>query len=543
MNQMELDPEYLLDLAGSWNKYQGRQAFIFVLAVLYYTYSHYAPILYIYVGDNYHCHIQASEHWNLSQNELRNIFIPQLNGQFDKCNMYDVNVDKVLEDGSIPSNGSWPVTKCLYGWNYDTSFQSISTEFNWVCKDEWKGTFTQTVYFLGSAIGTIIFGWIGDHMGRYWTVLLSHWSLLLMGILQSFVWDFYSYSIVRFFMGFTVKSVLLSFALLSLEFVNKSKRSVTINFALGLGITVGGTVISSLIYFLKDWRMVNHILYAQVLLSLALPYSIHESVHWLLEKKKYKKASQVLQKISSINGKVIPESTIKLLENHEDTKSPNALAPGLLDLFKTPRLRRHFILVIVLWSSIIVLFEANVLNIRNLKFNIFYTFAISVGVELPADIIVIFTMEQFGRRWTSFFSMFLSGIAMLITAYLTAKSYSNTIIMIVCMVGRFAITMAINAGTQYNFEICPTNLRSQGSSMIIVIGELFALIAPSIVFSSSLYTPLPFLLLGIGGIVFCWVALFLPETARIEMPANCEEGEKFGLDQKFFHVPMFKNRN
>ncbi|CAB4069556.1 unnamed protein product [Lepeophtheirus salmonis] len=416
--------------------------------------DHYAPILYIYVGDNYHCHIQASEHWNLSQNELRNIFIPQLNGQFDKCNMYDVNVDKVLEDGSIPSNGSWPVTKCLYGWNYDTSFQSISTEFNWVCKDEWKGTFTQTVYFLGSAIGTIIFGWIGDHMGRYWTVLLSHWSLLLMGILQSFVWDFYSYSIVRFFMGFTVKSVLLSFALLSLEFVNKLKRSVTINFALGLGITV-------------------------VLLSLALPYSIHESVHWLLEKKKYKKA-----------------------KNHEDTKSPNALAPGLLDLFKTPRLRRHFILVIVLWSSIIVLFEANVLNIRNLKFNIFYTFVISVGGELPADIIVIFTMEQFGRRWTSFFSMFLSGIAMLITAYLTVKSYSNTIIMIVCMVGRFAITMAINAGTQYNFEICPTNLRSQGSSMIIVIGELFALIAPSIVFSSSLYTPLPFLLLGIGGIVF-----------------------------------------
>ena len=52
----------------------------------------------------------------------------------------------------------------------------LSTEqFDWVCEDDWKGPFTQSVAFLGAVFGGFIFGAISDYYGRYregWLIYL-----------------------------------------------------------------------------------------------------------------------------------------------------------------------------------------------------------------------------------------------------------------------------------------------------------------------------------------------------------------------------------
>ena len=40
-------------------------------------------------------------------------------------------------------------------------------QFDWVCEDDWKGPFTQSVAFLGAVFGGFIFGAISDYYGRY----------------------------------------------------------------------------------------------------------------------------------------------------------------------------------------------------------------------------------------------------------------------------------------------------------------------------------------------------------------------------------------
>jgi MFS family permease len=38
---------------------------------------------------------------------------------------------------------------------------------DWVCDNEWKGSFSQSLFFARATVGTLIFGWISDHYGRF----------------------------------------------------------------------------------------------------------------------------------------------------------------------------------------------------------------------------------------------------------------------------------------------------------------------------------------------------------------------------------------
>lgn len=51
---------------------------------------------------------------------------------------------------------------------------------------------------------------------------------------------------------------------------------------------------------------------------------------------------------------------------------------------------------------------------------------------------------------------------------------------------------------------------------------------------------MPLLILGVLGIVGGVLALFLPETLNQELPQTLNDGENFGLNQKFFEFPCIK---
>ena len=45
---------------------------------------------------------------------------------------------------------------------------------DWVCDDAWIGPFTQAMFFVGAAIGAIVFGYVSDIYGRYPTFVASN---------------------------------------------------------------------------------------------------------------------------------------------------------------------------------------------------------------------------------------------------------------------------------------------------------------------------------------------------------------------------------
>ena len=72
---------------------------------------------------------------------------------------------------------------------------------DWVCDDAWRGPFTQTMFFLGSFFGSLIFGVVSDKVGRYPTFCITNVINLTGGIAISYCYDFATFTAVRFLTG------------------------------------------------------------------------------------------------------------------------------------------------------------------------------------------------------------------------------------------------------------------------------------------------------------------------------------------------------
>ena len=107
------------------------------------------------------------------------------------------------------------------------------------------------------------------------------------------------------------------------------------------------------------------------------------------------------------------------------------------------------------------------------------------------------------------------------------------------LIGRFWIVYALNSCLQYQFEVFPTALRSQGSALVTLFGAGSQALSPYIAYSSVVAESLPFWILGTVGMAACILPLFLPETAGVDLPDTIEDAESLGKGQKFFSMPIF----
>ena len=72
---------------------------------------------------------------------------------------------------------------------------------NWVCQDSWVGPFLQSIFYMGSVLGTILYGWAADKFGRYPTFIVANVILAISGICLPLCNDTVCFASVRFVMG------------------------------------------------------------------------------------------------------------------------------------------------------------------------------------------------------------------------------------------------------------------------------------------------------------------------------------------------------
>lgn len=159
---------------------------------------------------------------------------------------------------------------------------------------------------------------------------------------------------------------------------------------------------------------------------------------------------------------------------------------------------------------ILGMFDAHIRNISNLNYSIYTTFTISAALELPADILVIWGLNIFGRRWSAVVSQAVAGLCMLFSAF-TLRKYNKYIgrslrivptnqsispiddatwSSVLALSGRFFQTYAMNTGVQISFELVPTVLRGQGNALANVMSQFAMIFSPFIVYQVSSRTEL-----------------------------------------------------
>jgi len=74
-------------------------------------------------------------------------------------------------------------------------------QLNWVCDEAYKARVGQSLFFAGSMFGTLIFGLLGDKIGRVKALILANWCGFLGDFSTIFTGSLTAFSITRFVSG------------------------------------------------------------------------------------------------------------------------------------------------------------------------------------------------------------------------------------------------------------------------------------------------------------------------------------------------------
>ena len=82
--------------------------------------------------------------------------------------------------------------------------ETIVTEFNLVCGNEWKTDLSTSLYYLGFGVGGIVGGIVSDRFGRKPIIILGSGLLLVFGIANTWSNSIWMFAFVRFLIGCAV---------------------------------------------------------------------------------------------------------------------------------------------------------------------------------------------------------------------------------------------------------------------------------------------------------------------------------------------------
>ncbi|XP_065361705.1 organic cation transporter protein-like [Calliphora vicina] len=538
-----IDFDDLLPMLGEFGKYQKILFLCMIPFTFFVAFVYFSQIFLTLIPEQHWCTVPELN--GLPIDERLALSIPRMvNGDYNNCLMYNVNYTEMLAKGIHVADPSWPTVPCRHGWSYNFTeipYSTVATEENWVCDNAALPTYAQSIFFLGAIVGGLLFGWIADKFGRIPSLIGCNLVGFAAGVSTAFVSNFWQFALMRFFVGFAFDNCFTMMYILVLEYVGPRYRTFVANMSIAIFFTLAACILPWMAYYLANWKLLALATSLPLLLAVFTPLVVPESARWLVSQGRVDKAVSILKRLEKMNGKhITPETYQTFIDScnrlRQDENKNNSYS--ILDLFKTPRLRRTTILLIIIWMAISLVFDGHVRNVGSLGLDIFFTFTVACFTEFPADTLLTVTLDRFGRRWLACGSMVLSGVFSLLATIAPVGVYSASL----AIMGRFFVNISYNIGLQYAAEILPTVVRAQGVAFIHIMGYVASIIAPFVVYLSNISAMLPLIILGILGIAGGLMSLLLPETLDHDLPQTLTDGEEFGRGQSIWDFPCLAKK-
>ncbi|KAI8421826.1 hypothetical protein MSG28_009775 [Choristoneura fumiferana] len=412
---------------------------------------------------------------------------------------------------------------------YDTSIfsRSIIMEWDLICERKWLTSFTQTLFQLGTLLGSVLFGMASDRFGRKSPLLVAVVIQVTMGIAAAFVPGFWTFTFLRLLVGMSVGGTMVTGFVIVMEFVGTQYRDV-ISALYQVPFNLGHILLPVFGYFCRDYSNFQLAISIPAIVLLSYFFLIPETPRWLIAVKRTDEAVKILERVATINKR--PTETIKAdIEAYQAAIEKNQLKKGnIVDLFRTPNIRKNILAMAFNWLACSYCFYGVSQYVGQLSGNAFVNVAASASVTLLGTFLSIPLMKMIGRKTILVIFNFICAICLLVLAVLPEGPGSVVCasIGVVCSFINFVVVYL------YCTELFPTVVRNAALGFSSMLARVGSMMAPFVIELRSVALWMPPVGFAILPLIAGFVTFLLPETKGCELMTTIEEGEQFGKKVK-----------
>uniref|UniRef100_A0A8C9PHC4 Major facilitator superfamily (MFS) profile domain-containing protein n=1 Tax=Spermophilus dauricus TaxID=99837 RepID=A0A8C9PHC4_SPEDA len=418
---------------------------------------------------------------------------------------------------------------CKDGWVYDRSVfpSTIVMEWDLVCEARTLRDLAQSIYMAGVLLGAAVFGSLADRLGRKVPLVWSYLQLGGSGAATAYTDSFSAYCVFRFLMGMTFSGIILNSLSLVVEWMPTRGRTVA-GILLGFSFTVGQLILAGVAYLIRPWRWLQFAVSAPFLIFLLYSWWLPESSRWLLLHGKSQQALRNLQKVAAMNGRRAEGErlTKEVVSSYIQSEFASVrTSNSILDLFRTPAIRKVTCCLMVVWFSNSVAYYGLAMDLQKFGLSIYLVQALFGIVDIPAMLVATTTMIYVGRRATVASFLILAGL--MVIANMFVPEDMQTLRTAQAALGKGCLASSFICVYLFTGELYPTEIRQMGMGFTSVNARLGGLAAPLVTTLGEISPVLPPLGFGTTSILAGLVVLcFLTETRNVPLVETIAEMER-----------------
>ncbi|XP_033996157.1 solute carrier family 22 member 6-like [Trematomus bernacchii] len=487
----------------------------------------------------------CSAHTNLSQSQMSAeeallVTVPlDQTGKPERCLRYAAPQWHLLTKNRSSSSGKEGDTNagldvdlqgCSDGWTYNMTHRksTIISDWNLVCDQRSLKQMGQTVFMGGVLLGSVVFGGLSDRYGRRILLLISHLLMAVSGTCAAFSTTFPLFCLFRFGCGMALSGVVLNSVSLIVEWIPTSVRTM-VGTMTGYCYTVGELILALIAYYIRDWRWLTLAVSFPFFVFFLIAWWSHESSRWLVMSNNPEQAIKNLKSVAKCNGRKEEGEKIDMKRLQETMKKEMSCSQGthsVLDLFRTPTMRRMTICLSAVWLSTSFAYYGLAMDLQKFGVDIYLIQVIFGAVDIPAKVVMVVSMSYFGRRTSQCGALIIAGITVLINLLIPYDKQTARTCMAV--LGKGCLAASFNCCYLYSGELFPTIIRQNGMGWVSMMARVGAMVAPMVLLTADYLPWLPGLIYGGAPILSGIAAIFLPETLGLPLPDTIQDVEDRG---------------